>query len=309
MPGGFSVTAAGRGILLYNEPMQIKNITVLGTGIMGAALAKNLAAAGFAVTVWNRTAASADRLAHLPNISVEHDLAAAVTQKDAVITMLFDGAAVTEVMQNAPVSPGTIWLQMTTVGISDTAALAQLAQNKELVFYDSPVSGTRGPAEAGKLIMLCAGPDQEAVQPVLDAVGARTVWLGNEPGAATKLKLIVNSWVIALNNAAGELVSLTEGLGLNFAQVEAVIDGGVLDSPFMRIKADLVKNKAYDYPHFGVDTSSKDAQLILAAAQEAGVSLHGLAAHAQRLKYAATHGHEKSDMSAAVLASFEQQES
>lgn len=289
--------------------MQINNITVLGTGIMGSALAKNLAAAGFAITVWNRTAASADQLAGIPNITVQHDLAAAVTQKDAVITMLFDGAAVTEVMQNAPVSPGTIWLQMTTVGIPDTAALAQLAQDKELVFYDSPVSGTRGPAEAGKLIMLCAGPDQATVQPVLDAIGARTVWMGNEPGAATKLKLIVNSWVIALNNAAGELVSLTEGLGLDFAQLEEVIAGGVLDSPFMRIKAELVKNKAYDYPHFGVDTSSKDAQLILAAAKQAGVTLHGLAAHAQRLNYAATHGHEKSDMSAAVLASFEQQDS
>ncbi len=98
-------------------------------------------------------------------------------------------------------------MQSTTVGIDDITALGALADELGLVLFDAPVSGTRAPAEAGQLLILAAGPEEHrpSVTPVLDAVGARTVWTGEDAaaGTSTRLKLVVNSWVIAASVAAG----------------------------------------------------------------------------------------------------------
>ena len=217
-------------------------------------------------------------------IEVAPTATAAVEGADVVITMLFDGAAVAEVMrETAPaMRPGAAWLQMTTVGPDDVAGLAAIAQSAGVLFYDSPVSGTRQPAESGTLVIMTAGPasGRELVTPVLDAVGSRTVWTGEDGAAATstRLKLVVNSWVIAVSNAAGEIVTLAKAIGVPPAQFFEVLDGGGLDLPFLRIKADLVERGALSPANFAVDTSGKDAHLILELAREAGLRLDGMEA-------------------------------
>ncbi|NUU31882.1 NAD(P)-dependent oxidoreductase [Arthrobacter sp. C9C5] len=289
-----------------------RKVAVLGAGIMGAAMARNLLRAGHEVRVWNRDQAKTVPLADA-GAQVASSPAQAVAGVDVVVTMLFDAAAVTDVIQQAAagVRPGTAWVQSTTVGVHDAADLADLAREVGLDLVEAPVSGTREPAEAGQLLVIAAGPEavRERVAPVLDAIGARTVWTGQDPaaGSATRLKLVVNSWVIAASNAAGEILALSEALGVDPQQFFNLIDGGGLDLPFLRTKAGLILDDRLEPASFAVDTSLKDARLILDAAREQGLRLDGVEASAVRLERVASQGRSKQDMAAAYHAGTQQE--
>lgn len=288
-----------------------RKVAVLGTGIMGAAMARNLLRAGHEVHVWNRDQAKTLPLGDA-GAQIAGSPAEAVAGADVVLTMLFDAAAVTEVIRLAAagVRPGTAWVQTTTVGVHDVAGLAQLANEVGLDLVEAPVSGTREPAEAGQLIVIAAGPEavRGRVVPVLDAIGARTVWTGQDPaaGSGTRLKLVVNSWVIAASNAAGEILALAEALGVDPGQFFELIDGGGLDLPFLRTKAGLIRDDRLEPASFAVDTSLKDARLILDAAREQGVRLDGVEASAERLERVASQGRAKQDIAAAYYAGIRQ---
>ena len=284
------------------------NVAVLGTGIMGAAMARNLLRAGHEVSVWNRDAAKTEPLA-ADGARRAANPAEAVESADVVLTMLYDAAAVEQVMRSAApgLKAGTAWIQSTTVGVQDVSALAKLAAELGLDLVEAPVSGTRAPAEAGQLLVLAAGPEavRRRVAPVLDAIGARTIWTGEDPakGSAARLKLVVNSWVIAASNAAGEVVALAEALGVDPQQFLDVIEGGGLDLPYLRTKMDLIMNEGLEPASFAVDTACKDAHLIVEAAIEKGVKLDGAEAFAARLDRVAEQGRAKQDMAAAYYAS------
>ncbi|TQJ34626.1 NAD(P)-dependent oxidoreductase [Arthrobacter sp. SLBN-122] len=284
-------------------------VAVLGTGIMGAAMARNILRAGHDVSVWNRDPAKTEPL-------VAQGARRAATPADAVgaaevvLTMLYDAAAVEEVIRSAApgVRPGTAWIQSTTVGVQDVPPLAALASELGLDLVEAPVSGTRAPAEAGQLLVLAAGPGpvRHRVAPVLDAVGARTIWTGDDPatGSAARLKLVVNSWVIAASNAAGEAVALARALGVDPQQFLGVLDGGPLDLPYLRTKMDLILNDGLEPASFAVDTACKDAHLIVDAAAERGLRLDGAVAFAARLDRVSGQGRAKEDMAAAYFASY-----
>lgn len=287
-----------------------RTVAVLGTGIMGAAMARNLLRAGHAVRVWNRSAAKAEPLA-ADGATVAGSPAEAVDGADVVLTMLHDGAAVAEVIRQAGpgLRPGAVWLQSTTVGVDDTPALAALAGELGVTFVEAPVSGTRQPAEAGTLVVIAAGPAavRGVVAPVLDAIGARTVWTGEDAaaGSATRLKLVVNSWVITVANAAGEVLALAEALGVDPDRFFEVLDGGPLDTPFLRVKTDLIREDRLSPAAFAVGTSGKDARLIAAAARERGLRLDGAEAFSARLDRAAAQGRTDEDMAATYYTSTE----
>jgi 3-hydroxyisobutyrate dehydrogenase len=280
-----------------------RTVAVLGTGIMGAAMARNLLRAGHAVRVWNRSAGRAAPLAE-DGAVVAATPADAVAGADVVLTMLHDGAAVAEVIRQAApgLRPGAAWVQSTTVGVDDAPALAALAGELGVTFYEAPVSGTRQPAEAGTLVVIAAGPAEgrEVVAPVLDAVGARTVWTGEDgaAGSATRLKLVVNSWVITVANAAGEVLGLAQALDVDPDRFFEVLAGGPLDTPFLRVKTDLVRSGRLSPASFAVGTSRKDAHLIVGAARERGLHLDGAEAFAARLDRAAEQGRTDEDMAA-----------
>lgn len=286
-----------------------RTVAVLGTGIMGAAMARNIAAAGHTVRAWNRTPERARPLA-ADGIEVVDTVARAVEGADVVLTMVFDAAAVAEVMEQAgpALRDGAAWIQATTVGVGAVAGLADIAAEHKVLFYDAPVSGTRGPAQAGELVVIAAGPTdgRGLVQPVFDAIGRRTIWTGEDgsAGTATRLKLVVNSWVIAASNAAGEAVALSGALGVDPRQFLDLVVGGPLDMPFMRVKAELVMDENFSPANFAVDTSGKDAHLIVDVARRAGLRLDGMEAFAARLDRVAAAGRSADDMAAAYLASF-----
>ncbi|MGC9498445.1 NAD(P)-dependent oxidoreductase [Streptomyces sp. WG7] len=289
-------------------------VSVLGTGIMGAAMARNLARAGHTVRVWNRTRDKAEPLA-ADGAHVAARPEEAVRDADVVVTMLYDGPAALDVMRQATpgLRPGTEWVQSTTAGVDAVADLAAFANEHGLVFFDAPVLGTRGPAEAGQLLVLAAGPADArgTVTPVLDAVGSRTVWTGEDgaAGSATRLKLVANSWVLAATNAAGEVLALAKALGVDPDGFFDAIAGGPLDMGYLRAKAGLIRDGALRPAQFAVTTAAKDARLIVEAGEANGVRLDVAAAGAERLARAAAQGHGDEDMAAAYFASFEERAS
>ncbi|MEV5437481.1 NAD(P)-dependent oxidoreductase [Streptomyces sp. NPDC052682] len=287
-------------------------VSVLGTGIMGAAMARNLARAGHRVRAWNRTRAKAEPLA-ADGAHIADSPAAAVEDADVVLTMLHDGPATLDVMRRAApaLRSGTVWAQSTTAGLEGVAELAAFARDHGLVFYDAPVLGTRRPAEAGELVVLAAGPveGRQKVTPVFDAVGVRTVWTGEDgaAGTATRLKLVANSWVLAASAATGETLALAQALGVDPHSFLDLIAGGPLDMGYLRAKAQLILDGRLTPAQFAVDTAAKDARLIVRAGTAHGVRLDLAAAGAARLERAAAQGHGDEDMAAAYFASFDDQ--
>jgi len=285
-------------------------VSVLGTGIMGAAMARNIARAGHGVRAWNRTRAKAEPLA-ADGAHVADSPAEAVEGADVVLTMLYDGPTALEVMRDAApaLRSGAAWVQSTTAGVEAVADLADFARAHGLLFYDAPVLGTRQPAEAGQLSVLAAGPveGRAAVTPVFDAVGARTVWTGEDgaEGSATRLKLVANSWVLAVTAATGETLALAKALGVDPRSFLELIDGGPLDMVYLRAKSGLLLEDRLSPAQFAVTTAAKDARLIVEAGARNGVRLDVAAASAERMERAAAQGHGDEDMAAAYFASFE----
>jgi 3-hydroxyisobutyrate dehydrogenase len=164
---------------------------------------------------------------------------------------------------------------------------------------DAPVLGTRKPAEDGALVVLAAGPDDavERCSTVFAAVAQRTVRAGQTPGDATRLKLVLNSWVLALTQGTAETVALAEALGVDFDHVLEAMQGGLMDTPYFRLKAAMMR--AGDYPpSFTLRLAAKDAGLIRDVAGDAGADLPLAAAVAERLAAAVDAGHGDEDMAA-----------
>ncbi|MCW2900968.1 MAG: NAD(P)-dependent oxidoreductase [Streptosporangiaceae bacterium] len=285
------------------------SVAVLGTGIMGAAMAGNLARAGHDVRVWNRTRAKAEPLA-ADGARVSGTPAEAVDGADVVLTMLYDGPAVLEVMRDAApgLREGAVWAQCTTVGVEPLTDLAAFAAEHGLVFIDSPVLGTRQPAESGRLTVLAAGPEEAraTLAPVFAAVGSRTTWVGDDgaAGAATRLKLVANSWVLAVTHGVAEALALAKGLDVDPQSFLDAIAGGPLDLGYLKAKSAAIR--AGDFtPSFATAVAEKDARLIVAAGQQVGVRLDVVAAGAERFRRAVEKGHGDEDMAASYFASFD----
>ncbi|HST67864.1 MAG TPA: NAD(P)-dependent oxidoreductase, partial [Mycobacteriales bacterium] len=278
------------------------NVTVLGTGIMGAGMARSLLRAGHAVTVWNRTAAKAAPLAD-DGATVAGTAAEAVAGAEVVLVMLFDTAAVLDVLTAASArKTDAVWLQASTIGPEGMLEVAALAAGRGLRLVDAPVLGTKGPAEQGTLVALLSGDEAsvEAARPVIEGYSARSVNAGPSLGAASALKLVCNAWISSVNAAVGQSYALAQGLGIDPGLFAEAIRGGAADNPYLHMKGDLIAKGEFP-PSFTLDGAAKDVELILAAARGAGVGddvLAGLAAAYRRA--AADHGEE--DMAAVYYA-------
>jgi 3-hydroxyisobutyrate dehydrogenase len=281
-------------------------IAVLGTGLMGAPVAANLAAAGHRVRVWNRTRAKAEPLTDRGAV-VADTPAQAVEGVEIVLTMLNDGPAVTAAMQAAAESlpHDAVWIQSSTVGIGSTEDHIALARSLGLEFVDAPVLGSTKPAAEGKLVVLASGAEElrERVQPVFDVIGARTMWVG-EAGASSRLKLVANSWVLALTAAVGEAVALSEASGLDPKLFLEAVSGGAMDCAYLQMKGNAIIERSFP-PAFTVQNALKDALLVNEAAVRGNVHLDVAQASAARLNRAVTKGHGGEDMAASYYASFE----
>ena len=281
-------------------------ITLLGTGTMGVGMAHSMLRAGLPLTVWNRHVETARPLAD-DGATVAEDLTAAVRDADVVVTMLFDEGAVADVIERASgaMRKDAVWVQSATVGRDGIARLARLAEQHGLTMVDAPMVGTKQPAEDGKLTVLAAGPARahDVVQPVFDAIGAKTVWLGDEPGAASAMKLVANSWVAMLTAGTAQGVQQARAFGLDPARFLETIAGGAADSPYLQAKGRAILEERFD-PQFGLDGLLKDLRLIRAASADAGVPTTVVDALVAAFEQASDAGHGGEDI-AAVVTSFQ----
>jgi 3-hydroxyisobutyrate dehydrogenase len=281
------------------------SVAVLGTGIMGSAMARNLVTAGLRTTVWDRSptvtapvAEAGARAATTPQDAVR-DASVVITMlptPDVVQSVMLDGGVV------AAFAPGAVWAQMGTIGMTATDSLAAEVRKMrpDVMFVDAPVSGTKGPAEAGKLLILASGPAgaEPILRPVFNALGRLPMWLG-EAGQGSRLKLVINAYLAALIEGVAEALALARRLGVDAAKLEATIAGGPLDAPLADAK--LHKMESGDFaPEFPLEWALKDVDFAVAAAGEA--ALPSLAALSRSWRAAVDAGHGRDDVAAAVLA-------
>ncbi len=248
-------------------------VALLGTGTMGAGMARNLSRAGLPTRVWNRSPQRAAPLAD-DGCTVCSTVAEAVAGADVVVTMLWDAESVEAVLREAgsALAEGVVLLQTTTVGVHGAGRLDLLARALGLVHVDAPVLGTKQPAEQGALVVLASGgadADRRRLAPVLDAIGSRTLWLG-VAGEGSRLKLAANAFVITLVGGIAQSVALTRALGLDPALFLEAVAGGAMDAPYVQLKGRAMIARDFT-PAFGLDGALKDADLIAAAAAEAGL--------------------------------------
>ena len=280
-------------------------VAVLGTGIMGSAMARNLAGAGLRVAVWDRSPSATAPLSEA-GVQVAASAAEAVDDARAVITMLPTAEVVESVIFGAGVAEafrqGAVWAQMGTIGTAATTEIAdRLGQLRpDVMFVDAPVSGSKAPAEAGQLLILASGPPgaEAIVRPAFSAIGRKTVWLG-EAGQGSRMKLVVNAYMSILIEGVAEALELASRLGIDDAKLAGVIEGGPLDAPIADAK--LLKMERGDFaPEFPLEWALKDVDLAIAAA--GGDTLPVLAALSRQWRTAVDAGHGREDVSAARLA-------
>src|ERR1019366_9298689 len=217
-------------------------VAVLGTGIMGSAMARNLVSAGLRTTVWDRSPAATAPLADAGALGTASP-AEAVQDGQGVITTLPTPDAVNSVIFAGrlveALAEGAVWAQMGTIGLTATTEIgSRLGQLRpDVMFVDAPVSGSKGPAEAGQLLILASGPPAAAaaVHPAFSAIGRKTVWLG-EAGQGSRMKLVVNAYMSTLIEGVAEALELASQLGIDDTQLAEAIEGGPLDAPIADAK-------------------------------------------------------------------------
>jgi 3-hydroxyisobutyrate dehydrogenase len=194
-----------------------------------------------------------------------------------------------------------VWLQAATVGPEGMRRIAERAGTANLL--DAPVVGTKKPAEEGALVPLVSGPRDlvERVRPVLDAIGTKTVYVGERVGMASGLKLACNAWIASLTAAAAQSLALAAAVGVDPQLFLDTIKGAATDSPYLHLKGAAMLKEDYT-PSFAVDGVAKDVQLMIDSAGPMSVDL--LQALRGLYVRASERGHGADDM-AAVRTAFD----
>jgi 3-hydroxyisobutyrate dehydrogenase len=262
---------AGEMVEGKNSASTPLHVAVLGAGTMGSAMATRLLAAGMRVAVWSRHSSSTDSSVKLGATSYE-DVKDAAAAADVVITMLPTLAVTNEVMfeQGAAsaMRANATWLQMATIGARGIEQLAAqiAALRPDIALIDAPVSGSRGPAEAGELLIL-ASSSQAAwgvVEPIFRALGTRTMWLG-PLGAGSRMKLVLNTLLAFQIEGIAEVAALARRLQVDPAALTEALRDSPLASSYAKAKLEKMLN-GDDTPEFSLDLALKDLDLATAEA-------------------------------------------
>lgn len=280
-------------------------VAVLGLGIMGGGMARQLLAAGFDVAVWNRSAdkatpivAAGARLASSP--------ADAARGADMVVAMLADDDASRRAWLApddgalAAMQDGAIAIECSTLTVEWIRTLAGAMETGGVDFLDAPVTGSRPQAAEGKLRFLVGGDAEVAARaaPVLEAMGSETVHLG-PVGSGAVLKL-VNNFLCGVQVASlAEAIAMIERSGLDVTRAVDLIVGGAPGSPLLGAVSKRMLERSYD-PQFLVPLMAKDLAYAQAAFAERGIALASAAAAKARFDVAVETGHGDRDIAAII---------
>ena len=281
-----------------------ERVAVLGIGTMGHGMAISALRAGIPTIVWNREPDATRDLAEL-GAEVAESAADAARRAAIVVTMVTDTDAVLSIAGDqgmlAALSPGAIWVQMSTIGVAGIERVAAMVddQRPDVTLVDAPVSGSKEPAERGQLTIFASGPDEvrSRVAPLFDALGQRTIWVG-AVGAGSGVKLVNNTWLAFAAEGVAASVALARRLGLEAETLVDVLGGGPLMSPWQAAKLQRIAKDDFS-AQFALSLALKDVHLALQASDN---RLATLACLAEEWQQVVDHGLGDQDLTVVTQA-------
>jgi 3-hydroxyisobutyrate dehydrogenase len=276
----------------------------LGLGVMGEPMARNLLKGGFALSVWNRTRAKAERLSG-EGARVSATPREAALEADFVVSMVSDDAASRGVwlgddgaLAGAP--QGALLIECSTLSLAWVRELSTIATDRGFAFLDSPVAGSTDAAAAGSLNLFVGGEAAvlERARPVLEKLSASINHMG--PGGAGALMKLINNQMLGVQALAlAEALAFAERAGLSMEQVVPLIQNGAGGSPTVKRKAPMMAERQYAV-QFAMKWLHKDLGYALAAADQHGAPLPAVATAHEVFRMARNAGHADKDFAALI---------
>jgi 3-hydroxyisobutyrate dehydrogenase len=262
----------------------VERIGFVGLGIMGSRMAANLRRAGYELTVYNRTAKRAQAWAAEYGGTVAATPADVGAASDIVVTMVVDGAQVTEVVLGEHgvahgAAEGTLCVDMSTIAPGDSRRIAAALAERGIGFVDAPVTGSSPKAQDGTLTIMAGGAPEhfQRVLPLFEVMGELVVHVGDEVGQGEMVKLINNAVAAANANTIAQALIVGRATGVDLDALVRVMSAGSGASAMLGLKAGPMRE--HDYTTlFKLEHMLKDVRLCLEEGQAAGVPFPAAAA-------------------------------
>ena len=275
-------------------------VAFLGLGIMGHAMATNLAKAGHEVTVWNRTPGKQVEGARTAGTPAESALGAevvwlCVSDTDAVENVLFGADGVKQSL-----TQGMIIADSSTISPSATLKFAERVKGNGVAYVDAPMTGSKIGAQNGSLVFIVGGDeaDIERLKPLLAAMGKKIFRMGEtSKGQATKLAM--NLQIALIFEGFAEALTLATKLGVDAGKLLSLIEATMVRSGVIDYKAPFILARDFS-PNFPLRLMHKDIRLTLEAAKEARVKLPALETVEEIYEMATEDGHKDLDYAATL---------
>jgi 3-hydroxyisobutyrate dehydrogenase-like beta-hydroxyacid dehydrogenase len=273
-------------------------IGLIGLGLMGRPMGMNLIKAGYALTVWNRTASRADELvaAGAKLAKSPQEVAAAC---DFLLTMVSDPPALEEVLWGSQgamqaLKRGSIYVDSSTISPTMARKIASACGERGVRFLDAPVTGGDWGAKKGELVFMIGGEAEtlKEAEPILGVMGKKLFHLGPN-GAGQTIKLAMNMILALQVGALAEALALVTGAGLQGEKLVEVLQSSMARSGVLDVKAPNLLKGEY-VPSFPLRLMHKDLGLALDLANQLGVALPTTAA--ARETYSFVKGATKEDL-------------
>lgn len=254
-------------------------VALLGTGLLGEAIAERLHAAGHSLFVYNRSVSKTRALQQL-GVTVAPTAAAAVSKADVVLLLLADAAAIHAVLCNPRTSAeinGRTVIQMGTIGPSESRSIDAEVTRLGGRYLEAPVLGSITEAKAGTLLIMVGGTPEDLAEwtSLLQVLGSDVRLIG-PVGKAAVMKLALNQLIAAEMAAFALSLGLIRNGGVDRDTFMDILRKSALYAPMFDKKLPRLVKRQYEQPNFSTRHLVKDVDLFLAAAEQAGLSTDGL---------------------------------
>lgn len=260
---------------------EAKNVSFLGLGVMGGAIARHIAAAGHRLTIYNRTPARAEKWQQAnPGLAVQvaASPAEAAEGADVVLTCVGNDDDLADVVLGptgvfTAARPGAVFIDHTTVSARIARQIAVEARDLMVHCVDAPVTGGQAGAENGQLTVMCGGREDaiEAARPVMECYTKRIVHVG-KAGAGQTTKMVNQIAFSGILATLSEALRFAEAAHLDLDKVYQAISGGASQSWQMDNRWQTMNKDEFDFG-FAIDWMRKDLGLAMDEGRGLGVSL------------------------------------
>ena len=276
-------------------------IAFLGMGLMGSRMATRLFQAGLEVAVWNRTRSACDALIDLgaTDLTLQN-----IADYPVILTCLADDKAALSVYEQIEpfLTAKQVIIDFSSLSVEQTLSLAARAEQKQVQWIDSPVSGGTIGAEQGTLVIF-AGGDAQTIQDlslIYNILSQRVTCMGNTgTGQATK---ICNQLIVAANSTLiAEAVALAAKAGVDTRLLAPALAGGFADSKPFQILSPRMATHLFEPVQWKVQTLSKDLNNAVQLAAQHQLDIPVAARALQQLQAHQQQGYAEADLASVIL--------